>query len=206
MRKIILASGSPRRRQLLDQMGVVFDVIPSTFEEWLDDSRSPEDMAKTLGLGKAQNVADQYPEAVVIGSDTIVSFDGKQLGKPDDRKHAREMIQWLCEKEADVTTSIIVICKATHVQVVESEGTKIRLKPFDSAKVDAYLDTGDYADKAGGFGVQSGFGPLVEYITGDYDSIIGLPTRRLARILQDIDIPAHPAEITSPLPQRLRVK
>jgi septum formation protein len=206
MRKIILASGSPRRKQLLAQMGIPFEIVPSSFDEWLDDSRSVVEMAKTLGLGKAQNVAEQYPEAIVIGSDTIVSFEGKQLGKPDNREHAREMIAWLCDKDADITTSLALVCKATDTRVVEVECTKIRLKPFDAKAVEAYLDTGDYADKAGGFGVQSGFGHLVDYIEGDYDAIIGLPTHRLARMLQKLGVEAHPAKIDSPLPQRSAVK
>lgn len=202
MRKIILASTSPRRKELLSLMGVTFEVVPSHYDEQLDDSRSVEEVAKELGYGKAHAVAEQYPNAIVIGSDTIVSLGSVQLGKPQDRAHARDMIRMLAGKETKVSTSLAVLCQETGFEKVAVDVTTILLKPFDAAAVDAYLDTGDYADKAGGFGVQSGFAPLTAYIDGAYDTLIGLPTALLASILHDLGIDSHPADVASPLPSK----
>jgi septum formation protein len=200
MKRIILASQSPRRKELLTNMGVAFTAIPSDYEEHLDDARNVAEVAKELGLGKALDVARKYPDAIVIGSDTIVSMDGKQLGKPRDRAHALEMLEWLKGRRCAITTSLAVVCLAENTQIIEIEVSYIYMKDYTRAQLDAYLDTGDHADKAGAFSVQSGFAPLVDHIEGDYDAIIGLPTRKLAAILQKLGVAgAHSAEITSPL-------
>jgi len=202
MRQIILASGSPRRKELLGAMGVQFAAVPSQYDEKLDSDRPVRDVAIELGLGKALDVAVRYPEAIVIGSDTIVSVDGKQLGKPNDRQHAYDMLRGLAGRVNDITTSLAVVCKADNIEITDAVLCQILLKPFDEAAIQAYLDTGDYADKAGGYGVQSGFGPLVTWADDEYDAIMGLPTHRLAEILQGLGIAAHPAKVDNPLPHR----
>jgi septum formation protein len=201
-KKIILASQSPRRRDLLAKMGVPFTAITSDFEEHLDDTRSPAEVAQELGLGKALAVARKHPDALVIASDSIISIDGKQLDKPVDRQHARDMIQLLSGRTCLVTVSIVVVCLADDLEIVEVEEAGLHLWPFDAQQVEAYLDRGAYHDKTAGLGIQSGAHKIIEYIEGDVDAIIGLPTRRLARILQELAIEAQPATIDSPWPQK----
>lgn len=182
-------------------MGVTFTTIPSNYEEVLDDARHVVEVAKELGLGKALDVAANHPEAVVIGSDTIVLYDGAQLGKPRDEEHARQLLTKMAGQRNDVVTSIAVVCKDLGVEVVDAITSSVYFKPFNREALETYLQTGDWHDKAGGYGIQSGFAPLIDHIEGDYDSIIGLPTKRLAEMLHQLGIPAQPADVPSSLPQ-----
>jgi septum formation protein len=165
-------------------MGLKFEVVPSDFDEYLDDGRSPEAVAEELGLGKAQAVARQYPEALVIGSDTIVTIGGRQLGKTADINEARAMLRDETLQPNQITSSLAVVCLEDGFESVQAENAWVYLKPYDERLVEAYLATGDYKDKAGAYGVQSGAAPLVDHITGNADTIVGLPTHSLAPILQ----------------------
>jgi septum formation protein len=198
MRQIILASQSPRRTELLTRMGVQFEAIPSDFYEELDDSRSPEAVAQELGLGKALVLARHYPDAIVIGSDTIVTIDGRQLGKADSIEHARQMLQDEALHPNKITSSLAVVCLADNLQLVQSENAWVYFKPYDAQAVEAYLATGDYADKAGAWGIQSGAAPLIDHMSGNADTIVGLPTHLLAPILQQLGYPAVPVEYALP--------
>jgi len=201
-RQIILASGSPRRKDLLQQMGVAFIVIPSDFDEQLDHSRSPAEVAKELGLGKALAVAANHPEAIVVGGDTIVTVDRRQLGKPVDESDARATLQAQAGKQVIITSSIAVVCKELGVEIVTADEALAQLKPYNKAIHEAYLAGGDWADKAGSWGIQSGGAPLVDYIQGEYDTILGLPTKLLATLLQAQSVSAHYVDLTIPVPQR----
>jgi septum formation protein len=199
--KIILASQSPRRKQLLSEMGVEFESIPSAYDEKLDESRDASEVAKELALGKALAVAHQYPTAYVIGSDTIVAKDGRQMEKPRDIDNAKEMLIALSSGESSVCTGIAVVNISLGIEIVDVDTTHVFFKP-DSKEVaalrDIYLQSMDWKDKAGGYGIQSGAGPLIERIVGDYDTVVGLPTRLLAVILAGIGITATAAS-TEPL-------
>ena len=194
MRKIILASGSPRRKELLTMMGLEFDVVPSEFDEWLDDAQSTRDVAIELGIGKVRDVAMRYPEAIVIGGDTIVTIDGRQLGKAETIDEARAMLRDLGGKAHTVTTSAVVACLAEDFEYAAADEIHVVFKPYDSAAVEAYLATGDWHDKAGAYGIQSGAGPLVDHTEGDIETIIGLPTRLLIEPLAHFGITARRAE------------
>jgi septum formation protein len=202
--EIILASQSPRRRKLLNGMGVKFKVIPSSFDEKLDESRDPCEVAKELALGKALDVARQYPEAYVIGSDTIVAIDGRQMEKPNDVDEAYEMLLSLSEGESIVSTGVAVVNISRGIELVEENTTRVFFKP-DSPEVrqarQVYLDTEDWRDKAGGYGIQSGAAPLIDRIEGDYDTVVGLPTRTLAKMLDTVGIYAVRVVEESPVPQ-----
>lgn len=202
--KVILASQSPRRRELLAQMGVKFDVVPSNFDEWLDDSRLPEDVAKELALGKAREVAIAYPDALVIGSDTIVEIDGQQLEKPKDAEDAKRLLTLLSGKKNTVFTSLAVVCLEQGLEIVLAGSTEVTFKPMNETAIDKYIASGDPFDKAGAYGIQSGAAPLVEYIEGDYDTVIGLPTRELSRILNELDITANPVQVRAPVTQKTK--
>lgn len=198
MTEIILASQSPRRRHLLGQMGVEFVVSPSNYDEKLDDSRGIEEVATELALGKARDVAMRYLDAIVIGSDTIVGIDDHQLEKPVDVNEARQMLLSYAGRESVVTTGLAVIDKSRKIELAGTDTTKVFFKE-DSPEVsdlrEAYLATGDWSDKAGGYGIQNIRDTLIERIEGEFDTVIGLPTKLLADYLAQLGIESHPVHV-----------
>ncbi len=198
MRPVILASQSPRRRELLTAMGVSFDVMPSDYDEELDDARTPEAVAEELGLGKAMVIAREHPEAIVIGSDTIVTIDGRQLAKAESLDEARTMLHDVTLHANKVTSSLAVVCVELGLEFVSSENAWVYFKPYDAVAVEAYLKTGDYKDKAGAYGIQSGAAPLIERIVGNADTIVGLPTHVLAPQLQSLGFAARAVDYQLP--------
>lgn len=191
MSEIILASQSPRQRELLGKLGLEFTVLPSKYDEKLDESRNVEEVAKELALGKALDVAKDHPDAIVIGSDTIVGVDGRQLEKPVDIDDAREMLTVMAGRESTVSTGIAIVHINGGVEIVDVDTAHVYFKEM-SAEVERlreeYLATGDWKDKAGGYGIQSGAGLLIERIEGDYNTIVGLPTELLAKRLGEIGV------------------
>jgi septum formation protein len=209
--RLILASQSPRRRELLDRMGLKdnYEVIPSDYEEVLDSARTPEEVAEELGYGKALWVAERNPGAWVIGSDTIVTIKGMQLGKADNEQHAREMLKSLAGEVSTVTSSIVLVRLTLDEEnrrvikhYISSENAYVHFKPYDQATLDTYISTGNWQDKAGAVGVQSGGDILVESVEGHYDTILGLPTHTLATFLENIAIKAAPVELEPPVPRK----
>lgn len=185
-------------------MGVDFKVIPSDFDEQLDDARTPEVVAKELGLGKAMTVAKQYPDAIVIGSDSIVTIGGKQLAKPADIDEAREFLKMLAGRCNIISCSLAVVCMDEHIQAVDVANADVYFKPYNSEEAEKYLKTGDWADKAGGYGVQNGADVFIDYIDGDYDTVLGLPTAMLAPILKQFGYDVKAAEPTPPVDLRFK--
>lgn len=180
-------------------MGVAFDTIPSSYNEHLDDSRSPEVVAMELGLGKALDVARQHPDAIVIGSDSIVSLGSRQLGKAASEAEARQMLHDVTLVPNKVTCSIAVVCIADKIEEVTSENAWVYFKPYDEVLAAAYLASGDWRDKAGAYGIQSGAAPMIDRVTGNFDTVIGLSTHTLAPILVRRGIQAKPVDIDSPV-------
>lgn len=203
MQKIILASQSPRRKDLLGRMGLEFEAIPSDFDEKLDDSRSPEEVASELALGKAMAVARRYPESLVIGSDTIVTINGRQLEKPKDAAEARKMLRLLAGTRNEVSTGVAVVRISDGMQMVGADTTHVYFRPYDEAAVDQYVATGDPMDKAGAYGIQSGAAPLISHIEGHYDTVVGLPTTLLSEYLAQAGVQVRAVELDPPVPQRL---
>lgn len=181
-------------------MDVPFKAIPSNFDEKLDDTRSPVAVAEELGLGKALDVAERFPEAIVIGSDTIVYVDGRQLEKPLDDDDARATLRHLSGKQNTVVSSVAVVCKAAGIQLVGSQQTQVVFKPQDDAAIERYLASGDHRDKAGSYGIQSGAHELIEGYIGSYPNIIGLPTEPLADFLAQLGIATKPVHLEAPVP------
>lgn len=202
--EIILASQSPRRKDLLGRMGVEFSVEPSAYDEKLDESRDAREVAKELALGKALDVANRHPDALVIGSDTIVAINGRQMEKPRDRADAEEMLRALSVGASTVSTGLAVVNLSQNIRLVGEETTTVNFKP-DSPEVErlrqAYLDSEDWKDKAGGYGIQSGAAPLIASINGAYDTVVGLPTTLLAQFLQQLGIRAQPVHEEPPVEQ-----
>lgn len=199
-KKIILASQSPRRRDLLTQMGLQFETIPSNYEEKLD-SRPADELAVELALGKAQDIARRHPDAYIIGSDTIVTVDGHHLEKPLDAAMAFAMLQEQAGKQTTVTTGVAIVCQNENLIIKDYEVTQVFFKPYDSAAVAAYIATGDSLDKAGAYGIQSGAAPLIDHIKGQLDNVIGLPTQLVFTMLHQLGIDSQPVHLVSPVPQ-----
>lgn len=193
---IILASQSPRRRELLMQMGLTeFEVCPAQGEEKMDETLSPRQLVEQLSLQKAQEIVQRRGEEhLVIAADTIVSIDGRVLGKPQNEQMAREMLQCLSGREHTVYTGITV-CRNGLI-TTQSEKTKVRFYELSAKEIDQYIATGEPMDKAGSYGIQNYGALFVAGIEGDYFNVVGLPIGRLHRILlhYGVDVLSEQAE------------
>lgn len=178
MKKIILASGSPRRRELLEQIGVKFEIHKAEGEEKITSS-IPEEAVKELSLQKAKEVSGKYDGDVIIGADTVVAVDGQILGKPADRADAVRMLRLLQGKEHQVITGVTVILKESGKTVNFAEVTKVHVFPMTEEQIEQYIETGEPMDKAGAYGIQGKFAVYVSGIEGDYNNVVGLPVGRL---------------------------
>ena len=181
--RLVLASGSPRRIQLLSQLGLPFDVVPSEIDETLRSGEEPAPHAERLAREKALAVAARHPDAVVLGADTVVVVDGDVLGKPLDTEHAVRMLLRLQGREHTVATGVAVAHDGGRV-VSGVEQVRVRFRRFDEALARAYVSTGEPLDKAGAYGIQGYGSALVEGIEGDYFAVIGLPVVRLLTQLE----------------------
>jgi septum formation protein len=185
--RIVLASNSPRRRELLSQVGVIFDVIPSKFEEQMIELL-PSEMVEHFAYMKAKDVASTIKgDALVIGSDTIVYLEGI-MGKPKNREEAFEMLLKLAGREHQVFSGLSIINTATGESVTEHESTRVKMKALSSAEITAYIDTGEPLDKAGAYAIQGTGSLFVERIEGDYFNVVGLPLFRLGRMLKHFGV------------------
>lgn len=178
MRKIILASGSPRRKELLAQLGVTFEIVKAEGEEVLTTS-VPTEAVKELSGQKAQEVAGKCDGAVVIGADTVVAADGQILGKPKDKEDARRMLRLLQGKEHEVITGVTVILREMQKTIQFAEVTKVHVFPMTEEQIEAYVESKEPMDKAGAYGIQGKFAAYVSGIEGDYNNVVGLPIGRL---------------------------
>lgn len=178
MKKIILASGSPRRKELLEQIGVEFEIHKAEEEEIITSS-VPEEAVRELSMQKAQEVSGKCDGEVIIGADTVVAVDGQILGKPADHADAVRMLRLLQGKEHQVITGVTVLLKETGKTVCFAEVTKVRVFPMTEEQIERYTDTGEPMDKAGAYGIQGKFAAYVSGIEGDYNNVVGLPVGRL---------------------------
>ena len=182
---IILASQSPRRRELLGQMGFSFTVRPAKGEELPHPELTPAQLVEELARQKALEVsAEAEADDVVVAADTVVAIDGKVLGKPHDKVHAAQMLSALSGREHTVYTGVAV--KRGETLLVEHEATQVRFRPLPEREIDLYIQTGEPMDKAGSYGIQGYGALLVEGIRGDYFNVVGLPICRLGRMLAQV--------------------
>lgn len=184
--EIVLASASPRRQELLQQMGVSFRIIPSQVDEHHPGAMAPADLVEHLALAKAREVADRVPGALVIGSDTIVVVDDKVLGKPRDRADAIAMLEQLSGRAHQVMTGVAMV--APGRTLVEHEVTLVYFLPLTRAQIERYVDTGEPMDKAGAYGIQGQAAALIPSIEGDYFNVVGLPVCRTAQMLSKFGV------------------
>jgi septum formation protein len=180
--RLVLASQSPRRAELIGRLGLRPEIVPADLDERYLPGETPEVHAERLARDKALAIAASRLDALVIGSDTIVVVDGDVLGKPRDVAHAVEMLMRLSGREHEVCTGVAV----AHGGQVESglERVQVRFRVLDRAECEAYVATGEPMDKAGAYGIQ-GFGSaLVQGITGDYFAVMGLPVVRMLGLIE----------------------
>ena len=182
--KIVLASGSPRRRELLSGLGLDFEVIPDNLPENAPKGLSPDGMVEYLAKFKCQNVAEKLDSALVIAADTVVAADGRVLGKPRDEQDAAEMLKMLSGREHCVYTGFAVMNTHSGKLICSHEMTAVRFREMTNFEIEAYIATNEPMDKAGAYGIQEKGALFVEAIRGDYFNVVGLPVCRLGRVLK----------------------
>jgi len=191
MKKLVLASASPRRQALLSGLGLKFKVLPSAAPEEIDPGMEPGTLVEELARRKAAWVAAQLTEqeeTLVIGADTVVVLDGKILGKPRDEKEAQAMLEALAGRWHEVFTGVAVIDPASGKVVCTRERTRVKFRPLCPEEIAAYVATGEPLDKAGGYGVQGKGALLVERIDGCYYNVVGLPLVKLKEALAEFGV------------------
>lgn len=175
MKKIILASASPRRKMLLKQIGLNFKVVVSDFEEKIDMKIDPHKLARKLSLGKAKIVAKKLNNSIIIAADTFVTFKGKILGKPKDKQDAKRVLKLLSGKTHLIITGFTIIDTTTGQSVTKSIETKVYFKKLTDKEISVYVATSEPLDKAGAYGIQEKGSVFVKKIEGDYFNVVGLP-------------------------------
>jgi septum formation protein len=183
---VVLASGSPRRRELLELVGIEHEVRPSNIDETMHSSETPRGHAERLAREKASAVADANATTITIAADTIVVVDGEVLGKPTDARVAARMLRMLSGREHTVFTAVAVSRGGELRSSVEE--VVVRFRHLDDAEIESYIATDEPMDKAGAYGIQ-GFGAtIVERVEGDYFAVMGLPLVRLVALLEDVGV------------------
>jgi septum formation protein len=188
MEKIILASASPRRKELLEKIGLKFEFEPSDYAEDMRSGLSPAELARAISLEKARAVADRHKNAVVIAADTFIVFRGKIMGKPGTEAEARKMLMRLRGKPHSVITGFTVLDVDNNKVLTKSVETVVHIKNLSLEEIDAYVKSGEPLDKAGAYAIQGLGSTIVERIEGDYFNVIGLPLSALAEGLKEFGI------------------
>lgn len=188
MRKIILASQSPRRKELLEKIGIKFDVEVSSYKESHEHDLKPQKLAEFLSLQKAKDVAKNHKDAIVIAADTFVVFENEILGKPHTKSKAIKMLGKLSGKAHLVITGFTVLDSKTGKTSTASVITKVYFRKMTKKEINDYAESGEPLDKAGGYGIQGKGGIFIEKIDGDYFNVVGLPLCALMNELKNFDI------------------
>ena len=183
-RSIILASASPRRKEILERAGLKFKIDPGDFEEKIRTELSPRALARFLSLEKAKSVAGRHARAVIIAADTFISFRGEILGKPHTEEEAGRMLRMLNGREHSVITGYTILDTETGKRVSRSVETKVFFRKLTLKEIDGYVASGEPLDKAGAYAIQGLGSVLVRKLEGDYLNVVGLP---LARLLADLE-------------------
>ncbi len=173
--KLILASSSPRRSELLQKAGIEFEIIPSSANEYMDPALSPPENARVIALRKAETVAKRFPARLTLAADTFVVLQNEILQKPKDESAARDMLHRLSEKEHSVYTGVAIVNFGEELfwsDVIES---KVKFKKVSSQAIDEYVRGGEPMDKAGAYAIQGGAKEWIESYSGSLSNIIGLP-------------------------------
>jgi len=186
--QIILASASQRRRQLLTAAGYKFKVVVSQIDEsaFSSEECTPVEYAKALALTKAAEVAKRYPDAIVIGADTLVDFDGQIIGKALDASNAEEITRMLFSRPHKVITGLAIICRTQNLEIVEADVTAVYPKKLTEAQIAKHISSGVWRDKAGAYAIQE-CDPFVDRIEGSFTNVMGMPMELFERIFPHIE-------------------
>lgn len=184
---LVLASTSPRRYQILSLLNLPFLMVSPEGSEVAADGRSPADEALFQARRKAASLAAQFPEAVRIGSDTLISLDGAKIGKPQDVPGARDILRRLRGRAHEVVTAVAMVQGQRTFETVET--ARVRMREFSDQELEAYLATGDSLDKAGAYSVQGLGRSLIERLDGDYLAVMGLSLRAVSAGLRELGCP-----------------
>jgi nucleoside triphosphate pyrophosphatase len=185
---VILASGSPRRRALLEQIGISFSLDPADVDEHMLPGETPEVYAVRVALDKARAASQRVKAGIVIAADTIVVVGDTVLGKPVDAADARRMLNLLSGREHEVVTGLAVMDAASRRSSVRTSVTKVFFRKLSEREISAYVATGEPLDKAGAYGIQERGALLVERIEGCYSNVVGLPLSLLGEMLYDYGV------------------
>jgi septum formation protein len=186
--RIILASNSPRRRELLDAIGIDFEVMPADVDESMETGETVGDHAMRLASQKAWAISAREPGAVVVGADTIVVVDGAVLGKPEDETDAARMLGLLSGGRHEVLTGIAVITPGSQEAYAQVVRTAVEMRALDSREIEAYVATGEPMDKAGAYAIQGMASAFVMRVEGSYSNVVGLPTAELISLLMTLGV------------------
>jgi septum formation protein len=187
-RTIVLASSSPRRKELLEKIGLKFIVDPGDYPEDLHSGLIPERMVKSNSIGKALAVAKEHPDAIIIAADTIGVLRRKIMGKPRTKDEARKMLLGMSGKSHRVITGLTILDTANNKMVTLSVETRVFFKNISEKEIISYVQTGEPLDKAGAYAIQGLGSVIVEKIDGDFYNVMGLPLSSLVENLKDFGI------------------
>ena len=180
---LVLASSSPQRRAILEQLGLPFEVVEPSYEERDDGDLSPVELVCSHAAGKARSVADAVGDRLVLGVDTAVVVGDRILGKPRDQEEAAAMLGLLGGRAHNVVSGLCL--RSSGWEAVDHEETSVVFRPLAPQEIEAYVATGEWQGRAGAYAIQSEGASLVERIEGDYLNVVGLPAARLVRLLAD---------------------
>ncbi|MBF0452390.1 MAG: septum formation protein Maf [Candidatus Magnetomorum sp.] len=183
MNSLILASQSPRRKQLLEQAGLTFQIVPANIDESPFSLLPPEDAVTASSKAKALHIGCQYPNCWIIAADTIVVIDNTILGKPRSKIHAREMLEILSGKTHQVLTGYTISCDSKKQLFYDVVTTDVRFKPLHTDEIEWYIQTNEPYDKAGAYAIQGIGAFIVQSINGSYTNVVGLPVCEVMELL-----------------------
>lgn len=181
--RLILASTSPRRREILALFGVPFETVNPSFEERISSHRSVQEEVLAFAFGKAQSVAHNHPDAIVIGSDTMIVLEGEKMGKPSDLADARRMLEKLAGKQHQIYTAVAIIDDLNGSGLQRVERVDVVMRHFSNEEITHYLARGESLDKAGAYSIQGVGEKLIASIHGDYLAAVGMPLKPIAEYL-----------------------
>ena len=188
MKRIILASASPRRKELLEKIGLKFEVDASDCAEEIDPALEPDELVHRISLAKAKSVTSRHKDTIIIAADTIGVIGKKLLGKPHTADEARKMLAQISGKSHEVITGFTVLDTASNKVFSGTVNTKVYIKKLTGQEIAAYVRTGEPLDKAGAYGIQGLGAVIVEKIEGDYYNVMGLPLNALTNALKEFGV------------------
>lgn len=181
--KLVLASTSERRKQILSLLGLPFEVAAPLYEEEALSELGPYEEALRFSTEKAKSLAQRFPNSLIVGSDTLIEFQGQKLGKPRNAAHAKEILQTLRGTAHDILTGVAIFNTAARSLESHVEIVRVMMRKYTDAEIEDYVATGEPLDKAGAYALQGKGRDLIEKLEGDYLAAVGLPLRSVARAL-----------------------